>query len=60
MFRPPFPLPLRVTVVSPPERIQTGDGAGCPVARTSRKMSACTRATTLVSPSILVDRISGR
>ena len=47
LVRPPRPLPLIVTVSSPPERIT----ARLPCARRSRASLACSSATTRASPS---------
>ena len=59
-FLPPSPLPRSVTVVSPPEIRHSGGFRGRPVARTSRAMAACIRATSRASPSITVESTTGR
>ena len=48
-----------VTVVSPPEMMQAGEGSGVAVFRTSFAMATWTRATSFVSPSIMEDNIKG-
>ncbi len=58
-LRPPFPLPLIVTVVSPPATMQAGGAIGLPVCRASRAMQASKRPASLASPASDVVSRSG-
>ena len=55
-----MPSPRKVTVVSPPDKIQAGGETGRPARRASFAICTCIRATSRVSPSIVVDRTNGR